>query len=175
MRELERWRGEGEQVRQAAYEGKQAELVVLNRQLDTLLELRLKDVIGDEDYTRKRDDLSKQRLALHAEVEKGEQKGDDTRAAIENVLLFCEQARAWFASGDPEVRRLVAGALGARYEINDKQVRIEPHPVLVPILNANFNSLEEAQQVCSETKKGDFEPGKTGSGNWENGSWKGGV
>jgi len=80
------------------------------------------------------------------------------------VLLFCEQARAWFATGDTEVRRLVAGALGARYELEDKRMRIEPHPVLVPILNANFDLAIEAQQVCSGAINGDFEPGKTGSG-----------
>ncbi len=169
MHELEHWRGEEEQGRQAAYEAKQTQLAALNRQLDTLLELRLKEVIGDDDYTRKRDELSKQCQVLHADVERMEQGGDDTRAAIENVLLFCEQARAWFASGDPEVRRLVAGALGARYELDDKRVQIEPHPVLVPILNANFALAKDTQQVRSGATNDGFEPGKTGSGSGQKG------
>jgi len=169
MHELERWRGDDQQVRLAAQESKQKELLALNRQLDTLLELRLKEVVGDEQYTRKRDELSARRLVLHSEVEAMEQGGDYTRAAIENVLLFCEQARAWFATGDPEVRRLVAGALGARYELEDKRIRIVPHSVLVPILNANFDLSTEAQQVCSGATNRDFEPGKTGSGRGQKG------
>jgi len=48
-------------------------------------------------------------------------------------------------------------------------MRIEPHPVLVPILNANFDLPRDAQQVRSGATNRHFEPGKTGSGKGQKG------
>ena len=167
LRELERWKVEDETVRQVSYEQKQSELVALNRQLDTLLELRLKEVIGDEDYLRKREEMTLARDALHQQVENLEQSGDETRQIIENVLMFCSQARAWFGTGDFDVQRLVAGALGIKYEFDGKAVRIDPHPLLVPILKADFTVPRPTFQVRSDEENDDFEPVKSGFQTWK--------
>lgn len=138
-RELER-RHEGEQhVRQLAYTNAQQRQSEIERHLDTLLELRLQDVIDDATYASKRACLVEERQRCHLEVARLEEIGDSTRQTLSHALGFCENARAWFASGDLEVQRVIARALGASYELCDdgrggKRLEIVPHPLLVPIL-----------------------------------------
>ncbi len=155
IEEIRRWRNEEETVRQTAYQQKQNALVEVNRQLDNLLDLRLKDVVSDEDYTRKRDELAAQRNALHFEADHVEQQGDLSREAVENALEFAVNARAWFAAGDVMARRAIAQTVGTKFVLEEKKITIEPNPVLVPLL-------EEYQEL--EAKYRALEPLKSGSG-----------
>ena len=151
--ELERWRGQEQRVRQRAHEQKQSELTALSRQLDTLLELRLKEVIGDEEYTRKRNELTLMRETSHAQVNGRESQGDPTRETLRHLLSFCSNARLWFAMGDGSTRRLIAQALGARYELQGREVRIEPHPLLLPILGNDWLKTREPKTQESGTSE----------------------
>lgn len=158
LEELQRWHDESGALQQTAYEQKQQALIDLNRQLDNLLDLRLKNIVGDDDYTRKRDDLVSERNALHIEANHVDEQGDHARDTVENVLNFATHARAWFATGDTIIRRIIAQGVGAEFMLKDKRITIKPNPLLVPILE-DYPRLEKKYHA----KKGVFEPQETGS------------
>lgn len=160
---------------QAVYAQRLRALSEADKQLDALLGMRMRDLITDEEYSEKKSSLVGERSALHKDLARSEQAADTSRQSSLNAADFCLNARAWFQTGDPSVRRGVAKALGASWRLDNGVLSIETHPMLVLVrekyeeLEAKYRVIELMESGSESTKRQALEPVRlTWSGIWEN-------
>ena len=118
------------QTDHALYAQKLSTLASLDSQMDALLTALTKGLIDDEEYSLRKRQLQEVRLGLREETQQRELRADQAREAMENVLVFLENVKAWMTLGDLNVKRACVRALGTNFLLSDKKLLWEPHPLL---------------------------------------------
>ena len=80
----------------------------LDRELDNLTKLRVRDLLTDEEYTRQREQLQRERIR---DAQKLNANADWFEPARE-FISFSNQAVSWFVAGDIEMKRLILEIVG---------------------------------------------------------------
>lgn len=129
---LERWVRREFGSQEARYGQQLRALESGQRMLSELLEMRLRRLVTDEQYQAKQRELMEEISGLRLAVGRSQEQLDRTRAVVESALDFRVGAREQFLIGDQGKRREIARTLGVRYVLNEGQVFIELHPLLIP-------------------------------------------
>ena len=159
---------------QAVYAQRLRALSEADKQLDALLGMRMRDLITDEEYSQKKESLVSERSGLHKDLARTEQAADTSRQSSLNAAEFCLNARGWFQTGDANIKRGVAKALGASWKLENGVLSIEPHPMLVPVrekylkLETKYRKIGLMGSGSESTKRQALEPVRlVWSGIWE--------
>ena len=174
IHDIERGNVQEQAERQAVYDQKLKALREADSLLDALLGMRLRGLITDEEYTEKRTQLTRDRAHLHEAAQSVEMGADRAREACLNAADFMRHAREWLASGDAALKRVVAFNLGSNYILQDGNLLLEPHPMLVRV-NNEYKGFEEKYQAIQleENSSGSIQTGALApirtvwSGIWE--------
>lgn len=108
----------------AARETIEAKVRELAVQRSTLTDLRVRQVIGDEDY------LSRCR-AIDADVASAKERlaelnqSEDRFEPEELLLLLRNKAASWFEGGDDDTKRLILSTVGSNFLLTDKKASCE--------------------------------------------------
>jgi DNA invertase Pin-like site-specific DNA recombinase len=129
---LQRWaltRLEGEFAEQAKLREVQRQSVQktidgVNRQLENLTKLRLRDLVTDEEYIRQRQELERERIRLQQSQMEGD-KANSSLAPDQLVISFNNRAVSWFKAGSPQTKRFVLEIVGSHPTLIDKKLNIE--------------------------------------------------
>ncbi len=158
IEDIERAGAKERAERQAVYEQKLRARREAEGMLDSLLGMRLRGLITDEEYRAKRTELTL----------------DRAREACINACDYMKNARLWLRHGDPAMKRIVAFNLGSNYVLNDGKLLLEPHPMLVRVqreykgLEAKYQAIKLGGTRSESTKKDAFAPIRAvWSGIWE--------
>lgn len=142
--------------------------------LDSLLGMRLRGLITDEEYRAKRTELTLDRERLGQEAGECEGGADRAREACVNAVDYMKNARLWLRHGDPAMKRIVAFNLGSNYVLREGTLLLEPHPMLVRVqqeykaLEAQYRAIKLVETGFGSTKKDAFAPIRAvWSGIWE--------
>jgi DNA invertase Pin-like site-specific DNA recombinase len=110
----------------------------LEKQLANLTNLRVRDLIDDDEYLRRRKEVE---IAQTALAERGEQL-DGARAWIEPAELlisFRSQAIFWFLNGSDDIKRQIATTLGSNFSLTGKKLNGEAmKPFALEAKNSEF-------------------------------------
>lgn len=155
IEEIEKASAKERAERQAVSEQKQRALKEADALLDSLLGMRLRDLITDEEYKAKRTQFALDRERLSQEVRSEEAGADPAGEACRSAADYMKNARAWLREGAPDMKRIVAFNLGSNYLLKDGSLLLEPHPMLVRVRN---------EYKALEAKYRRIELGGTGSG-----------
>ena len=128
--ELETWRAETDKAQGNVARGGSETVDALDRQLESLLSLKIKELISDDEFASRRLALLNEKTRLQGALEETEQNQDAARSAIENALDFVANAQTWFAEGDANLRRAIVSALASNLSFTRGNVLLEPHPLL---------------------------------------------
>jgi hypothetical protein len=104
---------------QGAYESTQ-------KQLDELLNIRLRGLIDDEIFNDKRVALQKERQRLKAKLEDTEGRADRWLELAEGVLRFSYLLSNRFNNASPEEKRVILETIGSNLILKDKKLIFEP-------------------------------------------------
>ena len=143
----------------AFYAQKLQTLASLDTQIDNLLTALTKGLIADEEYTGRKRQLQEQRLRLREETKAAELRADQAREAMENVLVFIANVKAWMSLGDLNVKRACVRALGTNFLIDGKKLLWEPHPLLRRVqeeykpLEAEYRQIKLDKTLSESMKK----------------------
>ena len=96
------------------------------RQIDGLLDLRLRELIGDEEFEAKRKELLQERARLNERRGDGEHNADRWFELVERTLRFAQTARNRFAAGSVDEKRLILETVGSNLLLKDKTLQFEP-------------------------------------------------
>jgi len=115
-------------------------LAEAERQLGNLLDLRLRELIGDGAFREKQAELTARAARLRQAAAETAEEFGRVRSSAVSALRFLGRAREKFLVGSVAERREIARALGVVYTFDRGTVEIEPHPALLPHLTISTGS-----------------------------------
>jgi DNA invertase Pin-like site-specific DNA recombinase len=132
---------EDEGARAAAVRSAEEARASARKRLDALTELRLRDLLTDEEYAGKRKALVAEELELRRRSERAEGDGAEALELSGKALIFADQARKRFAEGSLEEKREILVALGSNFTLMNR--------ILTISLQKPFLWIEEGREFRS--------------------------
>ena len=90
-------------------------------QLSTLTDLRVRNLIGDEEYLARRREIDMAQIATQERLDKSVQ-GSEWIEPAELLVSFSKQAIFWFAHGTIDTKRHIANSLGSNFTVMAKKL-----------------------------------------------------
>ncbi|MEI7741486.1 MAG: recombinase family protein [bacterium] len=103
----------------------QSAFIENEKQLGRLTDMRLKELLTDEEYVAKKNNLLEERNNLKAKLGDQDQRALNWLERTEKVYEFAVNAKSHFETGGPDERRKIFAALGGKLILQDKQLRLE--------------------------------------------------
>jgi len=147
------------EAREAVRVQRERALKSAERQIENLVGMRLRDLITDEEFTVRRSSLVLERDRLREEAAASTNEPGRAQTSCTNAVEFSKNARTWLRLGDSSIKRIVARNLGSNYVLKDRNLFLEPHPMLVrirdeyPVLEAQYRRIKLAEDGSESTKK----------------------
>ena len=156
--ELETWHGTTRIATENIVQGVSETLDTLDRQLESLLTLKIKELISDDEFAARRTALLNERTRLENALSEKEEQQEAARLAVENALDFMANAQTRFADGDANVRRAVTSALSSNLAFTRGKVLLEPHPLLEELRQEHEKLSMDLRRIkldesCSQSRK----------------------
>ncbi len=96
----------------------------LDRQLVNLKKLRIRDLLGDDEFLKDRQELTRDRLRVAQEI--GKLAEIDERFEPAGLLVqFNKEAASRFTAGTPDQKRLILQILGSNPRLRDRELKID--------------------------------------------------
>ena len=137
--------------RTKVYETQQSTINDTQRQIDTLTQMRIRELIDDQEYTRERDRLKNELVGLRAKIRETEGRADHWLELTEKTFEFACYAHSAFLSGNLQTKREILTALGQNFLLKDQKLVITPNEWLKPIIE-KYPSIEKRYESV-RTKK----------------------
>jgi len=153
--------------RQAKAEsGKRAseQLKDVEMQLENLLDLKLRNLITDEEYIAKKTLLQMEKGSLSKQNEETEATIQRVKEVMENVTEFMKAACQTFESGNATAKRAFLRCIGSNFIIDSGNLLWKPHPLLVSVkdsyleLEHKFRKIKPTEISLESTKTGQMMP-----------------
>ena len=128
------------------------------KQIDNLLDMKLREQVTIEEYESKRNVLMKEKQQLKQKLEETDTRADKWLELIEKTFTFAVYAHNSFLNGDMQKKKEIFLGLGSNFILKDRKLRIEDAEWLIPI-KENYKTLEkeywkfELDETLSETEK----------------------
>lgn len=108
----------------------------IQTKLDRLMDMRLADMLDDEEYKRQKLRLSDEQRSLKEKLADSDERADNWRERVENVIDFAVHANEWFMTGNFKSKRAVVFALGSNFTLKDGIVGFDMQKVWEAFSNA---------------------------------------
>ena len=110
--------------RQAQRDSAEKAKVAVARQLENLTALRLRDLVSDEDYLNKRQQLEQEKMKLDQSISQMA-NGDSWFEPLQDFISFSRRAVDSFKAGGTHEKRLILEIVGLNPKLTDKRLSIE--------------------------------------------------
>ncbi|MDP2960408.1 MAG: recombinase family protein, partial [candidate division Zixibacteria bacterium] len=138
-------------VRTNIYQSLQKAYNQAQRELDRLLGLKLRELITDEEYFRKKGELLKDQKRLKEKLEDTEHRAGYWIELSEKTFIFARYARKWFKEGTLEDKKIILDTIGSNLILKDKKLFIDT--------KKPFFFIKKGLRISPGLKAG-FEPAK---------------
>ena len=106
--------------------------------IDGLIDMRANGEICQEDFTRRRGELEKEKLGLTELLRDSDQRVDDWLDDAEKMFNFAEQAQTSFQNGTLQKKKEILTCLGSNLSLINGKLNIELQKPLLAIQKAAF-------------------------------------
>lgn len=93
------------------------------RHLDSLIKLRYRELIGDDEFIRQRAGLSQEQSKLQQKI--AQLDAEQWIAPSQKLFLFSNRAVFWLTHGNPDEKRLIASTVGSHLSLRAKKLSID--------------------------------------------------
>jgi site-specific DNA recombinase len=133
----------------------QRQYSMIDRQLDTLLDMRLDDSISDEMFCDRKNKIESRRSDLKKKMHDLESNSDQWRSVCERTFVFAKSAKDDFDSGSHEVKRQIFSTIGSNFVLKDRclSVELKPYFELIAEKRREAKRLELPILGLNKTKK----------------------
>lgn len=128
--------------RATIYQSYQRQFNETQKQIDSLTQMRYRDLISDEEYLSEKSKLFKKREEFKTMLENTETRADKWLELGEKMYDFAVYAREAFNTGNSQTKREVLACLGKAIKIKDKRLELEFNDWLVPIAK-HYKNIEK--------------------------------
>lgn len=120
--------------------------VEIQSQLDELLDLKLKLLIEEVEYQKKRESLLLEQKQVREKLNTTDKRADEWLDLCERTFDFATYAHIWFEKGDSQQKRAILHALGSDLTLNNRILSIRQRkPFMI------LNGMKEKYGVLLET------------------------
>lgn len=134
--------------RSQAYEMLNKTYLDLQKQLDNLTAMRLKDLIDDEEFIKRKTELQNQITKAREKLNQNQDRGQNWIDLVERAFNFAVYAGDKFATTkDLRLKREILSALGQVYTLKSGKLSIEPSKWLISISNLDKITENETQRL----------------------------
>lgn len=137
--------------RSTIYQSQEIALENNQKAIDSLIEMRMRKMVTDDEYNQQRAILLKEQDSLRGARDHTEERADEWLELTEKVFNFATYARHHFATGSLQTKKEIFSALGQNFILKDGELNVEPNPWFVPIIE-RYKPLEEALKALEPTK-----------------------
>jgi site-specific DNA recombinase len=102
----------------------QLRIADLDAQISTLTDLRVRNIISDDEFLLRRRDLTLARATL-VEASSKSGQADQWFELVSEVNLFRNRAASWFDNGTHQVKRLILQTIGSNFRMTNKRISVE--------------------------------------------------
>jgi len=95
------------------------------RKLDNLLQLKLKDLLTDEEYASKKSELVKAKMKMEAKIADGDKRPQLWFEPSERLLFFLTLAKDSFKNGDDQQKREILQSVSSNLLLKDRILLID--------------------------------------------------
>lgn len=144
------------------YETQHKSLTETQKELDTLTQMRYRELIDDEAFIKGRDELKAKIAKLTSNLRETESRAEKWLELTEKTFNFACYARKEFLSGSLAKKREIFSALGQNFSVKDQKVHIIPNEWFVPVekaypaLEAEYSRLELDKTLDTTTRNEQF-------------------
>ena len=110
--------------REAQRASAEASVRTLDRELETLTDLRVRSLLSDDEFTRKRVELTGARLSVRQQVSQLKEDSDWIEP-LRTLISFSNKAVEYFSGGDDAQKRLVLITTSSNSTLSDRILSIE--------------------------------------------------
>ena len=137
--------------RQRIYEMKHKSLEDAQKRLDNLVQMRLRELIDDEEFKVEKQKLQKEIDGLRLDVNETEKRAKTWLKLTEDTFELAVHGLVNFRKADPQTKKEIFLAFGSNPTIKDKKVCLDIHDCFKPIQN-HYPALEKIY-VQARTKE----------------------
>src|SRR3989344_636007 len=107
-------------------------LIDTQAQLDNLTNIRYRDLISDEEYTKERTTLQSSITQLKQQLRETENRAENWLELTERVFDFATHARTKFIEGNIQTKKEIFAPLGASFSLKDNILTLEMNKSFEP-------------------------------------------
>lgn len=96
----------------------------VEKKLDSLLSMRISELINDAEYTERKNKLLQEREKMAEQLKNYESRADNWRENVEKTFEFSCYARHWFKNGDLDTKKTILISLGSGFILKDRQLSL---------------------------------------------------
>jgi len=120
-------------VKEKILQSQQQGLECTKRELSNLTSLRLRDLIDDDEFTTRKQDLQSKVAIVTQKINESHSTVHTWRKKATEAFEFAHAATAKFSNGKEEERKAIFASLGSNYTLKDKKLFITKHKSLEAI------------------------------------------
>lgn len=130
------------------------------KKLDNLNQMRLNDLIDDQEYLKEKKRLLEEKIKIEESLKNGTGNGRKAIELTEKTLIFASQAKDRFQNGSLEDKRSILQGFGSNLSLLDKKLIIQIEKPLLILenglrgVNGENRSLEPQKSGLIEREKG---------------------
>ncbi len=122
--------------REKIYKMLNKKYLALQKQLDNLTKMRLKELIDDEEFIKEKNSLKKEIKQARQKLNQNQDNSENWIDKIEKAFNFAVNAKKVFTNTkDINIKREVLNTIGQTYTLHNKKLKITPQEWLIPISN----------------------------------------
>lgn len=113
----------------------------IHNELDRLLDMRLRELVTEEEYHTKKQKLLIEQASIEERLKDNKHRTENWLELAEKTFDFACHARSRFQNGTLEDKRIILQTIGgSNLVLKDKQLIIEPNELLSILINRTENS-----------------------------------
>ena len=115
--------------------------------LDSLLDLRIRELISDDEYKEKKESLLKEQAGLKAKLGDTENRASSWLELSEKTFNFACYARYWFKNGSLDEKKSILQTIGSDFVLEDGKITIQLQKPYFIIQDANEHEEKYAKRL----------------------------
>lgn len=148
-------------TRTAMFKNQQAAYNAIQKQLDKLMDMHLRELISQEEYQQKRHQLQKELASQKLKLTDTEKRADDWLELAERALIFANLAPKKFKNSTDDQKREIISALGSNFILKDKTITLNLQKPFTLLQKANTQNKQSRQTprsfACGRPRETTFE------------------
>lgn len=133
--------------RTTIYQSLQEAYNAVQGKLDSLLDLRIRELISDKEYTQKKEILIKEQIGLKEKLGDTENRASKWLELSEKTFNLACYARYWFKNGSLEDKKTILQTIGSDFILKDGKLTIQLQKPFFIIQDANEHEEKYAKRL----------------------------